>query len=164
MYRIAETTSEPGQGGYLTHVEVTGTGTLKMPMPLVARFADGSEQRKATDRLQATQTIAFASRSPLAEVRFDPDVAMAFVEPVVAVTAESTLEFMKTASLTGSGTPALQVLESARRFAIADSYAWFRLGLMLYDGNRDNEALDAFTRVGTGRSRKAVRRSGLARA
>ena len=64
---------------YISEVEVKCLGDLKMPVPVVAYFEDGSSQSKFTDRLLYINVLAFSSKSPLQEVRLDPDAALAQV-------------------------------------------------------------------------------------
>ena len=64
-------------GHYISQVEVKCLGDLKMPVPVVAHFEDGTSQSQFTDRLLYVNVLEFKSKSPLKEVRLDPNAALA---------------------------------------------------------------------------------------
>ncbi len=75
-YRIAATERSERDGRHITRITVERVGTLDMPIPVEARFADGSTQRARTERLLRLQQLAFESDAPLTGAVLDPDRAL----------------------------------------------------------------------------------------
>jgi hypothetical protein len=50
-----------------------------MPVPVAAYFEDGTSESQLTDRLLYVNILEFKSKSPLKEVRLDPETALAQV-------------------------------------------------------------------------------------
>jgi hypothetical protein len=50
-----------------------------MPVSVLVRFQDGSEQRARTDRLADVDVLSFRARTPLKDVVIEPDSAIALV-------------------------------------------------------------------------------------
>lgn len=71
---------------YVSEVQVDCLGTLKMPVPVVVYFQDGTYQLKFTDRLLEVNILQFESTAPLKEVQLDPDGKLALVVPPPSVT------------------------------------------------------------------------------
>lgn len=78
-YEIANQTCNVEGGGYVTRVEVERTGSLSMPVPVVATFVDGSTVRSFTDRLLETQVVEFRSDAPPRHVQLDPEGELSMV-------------------------------------------------------------------------------------
>jgi aminopeptidase N len=76
-YEISSQSCKKQDGHYICQVEVTCLGDLKMPVPVAAYFEDGTSQSKLTDRLLYVNVLEFKSKSPLREVRLDPNAALA---------------------------------------------------------------------------------------
>lgn len=142
-YEIVKTTSAETDDGYVTTVEVQCHGDLKMPVPVVAQFADGSSQRTFTNRLRDTDTVRFVSASTLDEVSIDPEGALPMVVPPPPRPA------MAIARLpwVGAGEAALEAFRQAQEKKPADAGKWLKLGLTLYDGKYYAEALEAFNEM-----------------
>jgi len=62
-------------------VRVKRLGTLRMPIPIEARFVDGTTQRKTADRDADETTLRFRSASHLREAVIDPDNELAIIVP-----------------------------------------------------------------------------------
>ncbi|NIP23800.1 MAG: hypothetical protein GWN67_01245 [Phycisphaerae bacterium] len=76
-YKITSHSCKKQLGYYICQVEVKCLGDLKMPVPVSAYFEDGTSQSKLTDRLLHVNVLEFKSKSPLKEVRLDPEAALA---------------------------------------------------------------------------------------
>ena len=76
-YDISSQSCKKQVGHYIWQVEVKCLGDLKMPVPVVAYFEDGTSQSRFTDRLLYVNVLEFKSKSPLKEVRLDPNAALA---------------------------------------------------------------------------------------
>lgn len=139
-YEIVKTTSEETRGGYVTTVEVQCHGDLKMPVPVVARFADGSLQWAFTNRLRDKDTVRFVSESKLEDVRIDPEGALPLVVPPPPRPALAIARL----PWVGAGEAALDAFKQAQQRKPSDAGKWLKLGLTLYDGRYYTEALEAF--------------------
>jgi len=83
-YLAYEIASQNCQKGEIctTEVQVRCLGTLKMPIPVMADFEDGTSQQAFTNRLHGEMdTVRFQSRAPLKRVRLDPEGALPMVVP-----------------------------------------------------------------------------------
>ncbi|UCG59839.1 MAG: hypothetical protein JSU70_10025 [Phycisphaerales bacterium] len=76
-YEISSKKGKRREDRYISQVEVTCLGDLMMPVPVVAYFEDGTSQSKFTDRLLHVNVLEFKSKSPLKDVRLDPEAALA---------------------------------------------------------------------------------------
>ncbi|MEN6333279.1 MAG: M1 family aminopeptidase [Phycisphaerales bacterium] len=130
-----------------TEVQVRCLGTLTMPVPVEARFEDGSSQRLFTNRLHDTDTLRFESRSPLKEVRLDPDESLPMIVPPPSPHAREISAAVNELPWSGAGEKALAVFKKVKESDYPDMGAWFKLGLALYDGKYYQEAMEAFARV-----------------
>ena len=146
-YRIAGQDCLQEAGRYLTRVQVQCVGTLEMPVPVVAYFEDGSEQRQVTDRLLSVQELTFESHAPLVEVRIDPDGDLAMAEGVDSETARELAARLRDLPLTGAGRAPFDLFFMALDLEIQDVDLWVKLALTLYDGQFYPEALQAFERI-----------------
>jgi tetratricopeptide (TPR) repeat protein len=144
-YEITEQRCEEKDGGYVTTAEVKCQGDLQMPVPVVARFADGSSQRAFTNRLREEDTVRFVSDSKLEEVRIDPEGALPMVVPPPPrpAMAISKLPWV------GAGEAALDAFKQAQEGKLSDAGKWLKLGMALYDGKYYTEALEAFREMQT---------------
>lgn len=85
-YRVASVDKKQEGDRHVTTVEVEQFGTLEMPIPVEARFEDGSTQRATTERLLRVSALQFESDASLKEVILDPDEVLPLLqEPVVDV-------------------------------------------------------------------------------
>ncbi len=130
-----------------TEVQVRCCGTLKMPVPVVARFEDGSSQRVFTNRFRDADTLRFESRSPLKEVRLDPDGTLPMIVPPPSSGARAVSQAISELPWTGAGEKALAAFEKMKANDYPDAGGWFKLGLALYDGKYYQQAMDAFAQV-----------------
>jgi len=72
-YTLDDVESEFTGGRYVTTAEVVRTGSIRMPIPVAAYFADGSYQIKFTDRKLDVDIVTFESITPLTKVVLDPE-------------------------------------------------------------------------------------------
>jgi tetratricopeptide (TPR) repeat protein len=146
-YEIGSRNCTKRNGAYVSHVEVNRVGTLKMPVPVVAYFQDGTSQLKRTDRILDVNELVFKSAAPLSEVRLDPDGDLAMAAPVPGTAEGGLREAIRKLSWTGAGSKALEVFREARDGDLREAELWAKLGLALYDGKYYAEALEAFRRT-----------------
>lgn len=146
-YRITgiERTHDAGQ--YSATVRVERIGTLEMPMPVEARFEDGTVQCAVTDRVLRASELTFAGATPVKDVVLDPDEALALldapVRPVEAAEEEVQCEIAEM-PWTGPAAMARQLLARAQECELRSGGLWAKLGLALYDDASYAEALEAF--------------------
>jgi len=146
-YEIASQKCEKKDDAYVTEVEVRCLGTLKMPVPVTARFEDGTSQRAATDRLHDVDTLRFESRSPLKSAQLDPEKALPLVVPPPSAQSRELSQQIRTLPWVGAGEMALDAFKKARGGQLLDANSWFKLGITLYDGKYYEQALTAFRKV-----------------
>jgi hypothetical protein len=167
-------------GKHMTRVTVARTGEISMPVPVRARFQDGSEQTKWIDHELDFPVVVFESTSPLDAALLDPDKTLPMIERpappkpmslpprTVADVARaqkgnsvaSLIEGNSVASLIGEamgGYTSADCRRVATYFKRAvqenmeDQNAWLLLGMALYDGKRYEDALVAFSRMADAR-------------
>jgi hypothetical protein len=138
-YRVASIEKELEGDRHITRVEVERFGTLEMPIPVEARFEDGSTQRATTERLLRVSALRFDGGAPVREVVLDPDGVLPLLERPVLNVAQR----IKGLPWTGAGKTALEVFELARKSDLGSADMWGKLALTLYDGAYYTEALEA---------------------
>ncbi len=144
----SQETKKPGNA-FVTTVAVRRVGDLVMPVPVVALFEDGSQQRKRTDRLFEHNVLTFESKSPVREIAIDPDHELAMVlPPPPGKIAQQIIRSIRDLSYTGEGDDAVKLFEKAEQAKLQDTGTWVKLGMCLYDGEHYPPALVAFERAG----------------
>jgi tetratricopeptide (TPR) repeat protein len=143
-YEITSQTCDKQNDRYITRVKVECRGTLRMPVPVMARFEDGTTEVRFTERLLKTNDLEFVSRSPLKQVRLDPNEELAMVVPAASRVSLDVATRVQALPWTGAGKQALDVFEAARKEDLPSGDLWSKLGLVLYDGKSYSEALEAF--------------------
>ncbi len=128
---------------YLSRVELSCPGSLRMPVPVVVRFEDGSSQEAWSNRLLSRQTLKFVSRTPLWEAQVDPLGLLPIVKPLSAL-VDDPEELIAALPWTGAGANALLAFERCVEACRPDSQAWFKLAMMLFDGEHYEESFLAF--------------------
>ncbi|MHC4220122.1 MAG: hypothetical protein ACYSU7_16880 [Planctomycetota bacterium] len=146
-HRITGQESTKQRGAYVSEVRVERLGTLLMPVPVEARFADGTSRRAFTDRLSEVAVLRFTSSGPLTEAVVDPDGVLPLVVPPPEITTAQLGAMISGLSWTGAGGTALRLYHQADAIGWENVGAWAKLGMTLYDGRHYPEALDAFRRV-----------------
>jgi tetratricopeptide (TPR) repeat protein len=146
-YDIASQTCEKKDDAYVTEMEVRCLGTLKMPLPVVARFEDGTTQRACTNRLRDVDTVRFESQAPLKNVELDPNHALPLVVPPPSPEEQELARALQDLPWVGAGKEALEIFEKAQANEMSDSGRWFKLGMALYDGSYYEQALTAFEKA-----------------
>lgn len=134
-------------GGFVSTISVERVGTMKMPVPVVAYFDDGSSQKKMTDRLSDANVLEFVSTTRLKRTQIDPDSELAMIVPPPEMTAPELTRAIEGLPWTGAGKKAAAVFSKAQELKPTGENIWFKLGLMLYDGEYYQQALEAFQRT-----------------
>jgi Peptidase family M1 domain len=147
-YRIAAVENTKQQDRHLAKVRIERLGTLAMPVPVEARFQDGSVQRGIVDRILPTAELFFESTSPLVEAVLDPDAVLPLLEALPKPTSQEVQRELADLGWTGVGDKARQVFLRAQECGLGVAGQWVKLGLVLYDGAYYLEALEAFQRAG----------------
>lgn len=131
----------------IVRAHVVSRGDILLPVPVEARFADGSRERRVLDPRRVEQTLEFPADATVVEVVIDPDREFPLVYPPPPMTATRFAEMLEALPWTGSGSQALLLYRQAIELHVTDLRAWGKLGLTLFDGQRYQESLDAFERV-----------------
>jgi hypothetical protein len=143
--RIASQTSNPGGSGFVSEVRVEyGLESIRMPVPVGAVFEDGSSQVQWTDRFARVSTLRFESRSRLKEAELDPEGRLAVIKESPAKSGAELTEAVENLDWTGTGEEALAIFQRPEAAEIKDAQAWFKLGLLLFDGRHYPESFEAF--------------------
>jgi tetratricopeptide (TPR) repeat protein len=115
-----------------------------MPVPVEADFEDGTSELRWTDRFVRLNVLRFESRSPLKEVRLDPEGRLAIISESIPRSPEEIAEAVNNLDWTGTAEAALEILHRPETAGIKTAHVWFKLGLLLYDGRHYPEAFEAF--------------------
>jgi len=113
-YRIAAVENTKQQDRHLAKVRIERLGTLAMPVPVEARFQDGSVQRGIVDRILPTAELFFESTSPLVEAVLDPDAVLPLLEALPKPTSQEVQRELADLGWTGVGDKARQVFLRAQ--------------------------------------------------
>ena len=145
-YAIVGQTCEPDGDGYRTEITVERIGTLDMPVPVTARFANGTEQTVFTGRRCATNVVCFTSDAELSEAVIDAKGELAMVVP--APDPEEIELCRRLRDLPSSADIAALPELTAEALArdIERTRFWGVLGRKLYDWGFYEDALAVFDR------------------
>jgi len=147
--RIASQTSNPGAGGFVSEVRVEyALESIRMPVPVEAVFEDGTKQVQWTNRFAQMNTLRFESRAKLKEARIDPGGRLAVVSEPIPRSGAELAEAVDNLDWTGTGEAALAIYKRPDAVAIKDPHAWYKLGLLLFDGRHYPESFQAFKKSG----------------
>lgn len=147
--RITSQGSNPGAGGFVSEVWVEyALESIQMPVPVEAVFEDGTKEVRWTDRFAQLNTLRFESRAKLKEARIDPEGRLAVVRERVPRSGAELAEAIDDMDWTGTGEQALAIFQRPEATGIKDAHAWFKLGLLLFDGRHDPQSFEAFKRCG----------------
>lgn len=133
-------------GKFESDIVVERTGTLDMPVPVTAYFADGSAQTGFTGRMQKLSSLKFKSGAKLDSAVIDAGHEIAMVDP--APTAEELAFRRKLASIPPYSVidSIPQLVEGALAANIDQTLFWGQLGRKLYDWGKYEEASKVFQR------------------
>jgi hypothetical protein len=146
-YRVAGQECSPAGGLFNCTVRIERLGLMRMPVTVSARFEDGSEQAAQTERLADLEELKFQAKSPLKEVMVEPNAVVAMIDSPLD-RRRTFIAKISEMPWTGAGDAAANAYRQACDLKIEDQFTWFKLGLLLYDGRRYPEALEAMSRVG----------------
>ncbi len=150
-YKIVSSESIEQNGRYSTEVRIERLGDLEMPVPVQARFKDGTSQLGFTDRLLKTNILRFDSETPVEDVQLDPEHNLAMMSRDLSASlkdakSQDVAQLVLDLSWTNVGPQALEVFQAAKSSDMAGDLQWLKLGLVLYDAKYYHEALEAFRR------------------
>jgi len=146
-YEISSKNCERKGDTFISEAEVKRLGDLRMPVPVAAVFEDGGNQVKFSNRFLDRDVLRFESKSPLNEVRLDPENALALIVPPPFAIEQQLSKEVRELPWTGAGQQALNIFERTEEAGLSNSRDWFKLGLALYDGKYYAESLKAFHSV-----------------
>jgi hypothetical protein len=129
---------------HLSEIQLKQAGQIALPVPVEARFQDGSRTRQWTDRLRQRQTLEFRSKALLTEVVVDPDREFPLVMPPPDPERQQVIRAILDLPWTGSAVAAAPLFDRTVKLGVKDKDILFRLGLLLYDGAIYDRALTAF--------------------
>jgi len=145
-YKIASYESTIQNGRYVTEVRVERLGDLEMPVPVEARFEDGTNQLQFTDHLLKINILRFESDTPIENVQLDPKHELAVADLTKRARPQNAESMVQNLSWTNAGSKVLKVFQAAKESNMASEQQWNKLGLVLFDGQYYPEALEAFRR------------------
>jgi hypothetical protein len=145
-YEIVATEEVPGR---VSRVQLRQAGPIRLPVPVEARFEDGTRLRLWTNRLRAEQTLEFHSESPLRELVIDPDREFPLVMPPPNQEFQELAATLLEMPWTGGGDIVVSLYRQAAKLEVKDLDVLVKLALLLYDGRHYEMALDVFTRLAT---------------
>lgn len=143
-YQLASIEKTQRNGCHIATVHIERFGSLEMPIPVEGRFADGSIQRKVTDRILVVNEMIFESDAPLMEARLDPEGLLAILESPPKPLELGVSREVSEMRWTKVGEKACQLFNRVKECDLSVANSWGKLGLMLYDGAYYAEALEAF--------------------
>jgi hypothetical protein len=147
--RIAAQSSKPQGRGFRSEVRVEfGLDSILMPVPVRAVFEDGTSQVRWTNRFASVNVLGFESRSKMREAELDPEGRLAVIEEPLPKTSQDLVDALDALEWTGTGEEALAIYRRPEAAGIKDARAWFKLGLLLFDGRHYPESLEAFEKCG----------------
>jgi tetratricopeptide (TPR) repeat protein len=142
-YEIVAVEKSQEAGWQVAKIRVRRAGTIPLPVPVAARFVDGSRTRLWTDLLIAEQTMEFRSRTPIREAILDPARELPLVNPPPIPEYQELVSKVLEMPWTGAGDQAAAFYKQARKLKVKDGDVLLKLWMSLYDGRHYEEALDA---------------------
>lgn len=147
--RITSQASNPGAGGFVSEVRVEyALESIRMPVPVEAVFEDGTKQVQWTNRFAQLNTLKFESRAKLKEAKIDPEGRLAVVSEPIPRSGAELAEAIDNLDWTGTGETALAIFRRPEAAGVKDAHAWYKLGLLLFDGRHYPESFEAFKKCG----------------
>jgi hypothetical protein len=161
-YKAAVEAGAPGPGGFDSSIRIEALGTMRMPIPVRVEFEDGTSRMATADRFQEITRLRIESRSPIKAVTIDPEHLWAMrTEPLPETAADLKKQIIYRLPSTGAGERGRRAYDKAITLGLADKDAWFRLGLILFDGGYWSESFEAFSRFAAGSPDPFERFTGL---
>ena len=133
--------------GFLSTIHLKSSGTMTMPVPVKAVFADGTSQVKHTNIALRTSGLTFESSSELVEVVLNPENRFAMLETPLDETLDEIVRRIRELPYVGAGEDAFVLFEKALELNLDNANLWFKLGMALYDGEYYQESFVAFEKV-----------------
>ena len=143
-YSITNQASQKKNDRFISTIEVTCHGTLKMPVPVKATFEDGSSHTKFSNQLFEKQALVFESKSELKEAVLNPENELANINDPNFASQGEILEKISQLPWTDAKDRAMELAESAKQMQINDLDVWFKLGMVLAHGLQYSESLFSF--------------------
>lgn len=133
--------------GYESRLQVENTGSLRMPVPVMAYFEDGSSQVKFTNRFLGREVLHFQSEAPLAHAELDPENKLAIVAPAPTVENAILGRALDRLEMSDNGDYGLALYQKAVELNLPEGMPWLRLAASLYSGEYYSVSLDALKRA-----------------
>ena len=132
------------QNQFVSEIVVNRAGTMQMPIPVLAKFEDGSSQIKSINRHLKTNKLVFVSNSKLKEADLDPNHQFAMIKDTLYFSIGEITDLVSQLPYEGAGEQALEIYKKAAKLNLQDSRPWFKLGMTLFDGGFYQESFDAY--------------------
>ena len=145
-YAITMQECTPNADRYISDIIVERTGTLDMPVPVTAFFADNTHQTKFTERMQSATSLRFESAAVLDSAILDAGNEIAMVIP--PPNSEELAIRKKLNSLPSKADidSLSSLVAQALDLDIEQTLFWGQLGRKLYDWGLYEDALAVFKR------------------
>lgn len=148
-YEVAGLEKTQEAGGHKVSAQIRQAGSIAIPVPVEARFEDGSRSRLWIDRFRQEQTLEWRGQTPLKEIVIDPDREFPLVMPPPVPEHQELISRVINLPWTGAGDTVLALYEQALKLNVKDENVLLKLWMMLYDGQFYEKALDACRRAAT---------------
>jgi hypothetical protein len=146
-YELVRVNKTEQAGTQVVKAVVRQAGPIAMPVPVEARFEDGSRQRLWTDRFLREQTLEWHAGVALKEITIDPDREFPLVVPPPVPERQELVSKILGLPWTGVGHQAAELYEQTMKLKLDDSNILTKLWLLLYDSRFYENALDICGRV-----------------
>ena len=143
-YKIGSQSCDKAGDGYDCAVTIEKTGTMQMPVAVVAQFEDASTQRLVAERLADKDALRFHSKEAFASVAFDRAVPM---PEAPKLSAKDLSERIEDLPWTHAGDEALTLYRELLKPVSPERNLVFKLAMVMCDGGQYPEALEAFERA-----------------
>lgn len=134
-------------GVHIASTRIRQAGSIAIPVPVEARFEDGSRARLWIDRFRQEQTLEWRSEAPLKAIVIDPDHEFPLVTPPPVQEYQDLVSKVIDLPWTGAGETARGLYDQVPKLKVKDPDVLFKMWMLLYDGRFYEEALDACRRA-----------------
>jgi hypothetical protein len=146
-YEVTATENAVEGGTRVARVRIRQIGEIAMPIPVEARFEDGSSARSWTDRFRKEQTLEWYGKPALREVVLDPDREFPLIWPPPSPEYQAVASRVVELPWAGAGNEAAALYDAVLKLKVEDPDILFKLGLQLYDGRYYEQALELCRRT-----------------
>ncbi len=146
-YEVTATENAMEGGTQVSRVRIRRIGEIAMPIPVEARFENGSTARSWTERSLKNQTLEWRGKPALREVVIDPDREFPLIWPPPTPEYQALASKVLELPWAGAGKEAAALYGPVVKLKVEDPDILFKLGLLLYDGRYYEQALEICRRT-----------------